>query len=91
MQIFKKKEVVIPVDEDGNPIEAEKKAIDWKAVGKKVGCGLLCAVGGVFVFLAVGAAMITDDETSDDSSDSSSDDISSDEDKSSAESGENSK
>ena len=87
MQIFKKKEVVIPVDEDGNPIEAEKKAIDWKAVGKKVGCGLLCAVGGVFVFLAVGAAMITDDETSD----SSSDDISSDEDSSIAESGENSK
>ena len=60
MKIFKKKETVIPVDENGNPIE--KKTIDWKDIGKKALFGLGCAGAGILAFLLVGAAMVDSDD-----------------------------
>lgn len=62
MKILKNKETVIPVDENGNPIEPEKKEFDWKGILKKTLCGVACGVGGIVLFLVVGAAMVNTDE-----------------------------
>ena len=61
MKIFKKKETVIPMDEEGNPIE---KKFDWKDLGKKVLFGLVCMGAGALAFIAVGVAMTGSDEES---------------------------
>lgn len=60
MKLFKKKdekEKVIPVDENGKPIEPEKKKIDGKKVVKNVLFGLCAAAVGVVTFVAVGVAL----------------------------------
>ena len=72
MKIFKKKENVVPVDENGNPIEKEKKTIDWKGLGMDLvkGLGWMCA--GVAAFLIVGACMVSSDDSGSDSDSSDS-------------------
>lgn len=59
MKLFnkEKKEKVIPVDENGNPIEPEKKHINAKEIAMKVAIGAGAVVVGVIAFIAVGAAM----------------------------------
>ena len=73
MKIFKKKENVVSVDENGNPIEKEKKTIDWKVLGMDLvkGLGWMCA--GVAAFLIVGACMVSSDDSGSEDSDSDSD------------------
>ena len=68
MKIFKKKETVVPVDENGNPIETEKKKIDWKKVAVGIGTALAAMAVGTLAFVAVGIASGAD-SSDDDSSD----------------------
>ena len=63
MKIFKKKEQVAPVDENGNPIEVKKKDKNWKGVATNILSAVGCGVLGIVVFLMVGAAMVNSDET----------------------------
>lgn len=64
MKGFKKKEKVVPVDENGNPIEEEKKTVDGKAIVKKILAGLGCAGLGIITFLVIGAALVGNDDAS---------------------------
>ena len=57
----------IPVDENGKVIEPEKKKGNWKGTAKKVLGAIACMVGGVIIFLAVGAAMVDNDSASSES------------------------
>ena len=76
MSIKKKKEQVIPVDENGNPIEVkeEEKKVDGKTILKNVLGFIGSAAIGIAIFLAVGAAMVDpkEGESGDGSSDSGS-------------------
>lgn len=71
MKLFNKKENVIPVDENGNPIENKKK-IDWKVLGTDLLKGLAWMAAGAAAFIAVGLVLVSaedgDSETSGDSS-----------------------
>lgn len=58
----------VKVDENGNPIENEKKKIDWKNVGVKIVIGLGAVAVGAFTFCAVGVAMAMAADASDESS-----------------------
>lgn len=71
MKLFNKKEKEVKVDENGNPVENEKKKIDVKGIAKKVLIGIGCAGIGVLTFLAVGAAMavVSSNEDEDDTVD----------------------
>ena len=73
MKIFKKKENVVLVDKNGNPIVKEKKKIDWKVLGMDLvkGLGWMCA--GAAAFLIVGACMVSSDDSSSEDSDGDSD------------------
>lgn len=70
MRIFKKHEKVIAVDENGNPIEPEKKGRDWKKIGRDVLIGTISAAAGIAVFCLVLVAGNTSsgDSSGDDSS-----------------------
>ena len=57
----KNKEVIL--DENGNPID-EKKSVNWKEVGKKVGLVLVSAAVGIVVFCAIGVAMVASESGS---------------------------
>ena len=60
MKLFnkeKKEKEDIQVDENGNPIEPEKKHANAKEIAKKVAIGAGAVVIGVIAFVAVGAAM----------------------------------
>ena len=73
MKIFKKKETVVPVDENGQPIEKEKKKIGWKEVVIGVGTALAAMAVGTLAFVAVGIASGADSSDEDSSDEIESD------------------
>lgn len=64
MKIFNKNKGPVPVDENGNPIEGEKKKVDLGKIGLSILKGVGCAAAGIVVFVLVGLAMDAEDNNS---------------------------